>query len=80
MKSVDAFFDRFGYRVSRLKIPERSSRPFWNYVKTSEGHVSGNIPAMYRTQIENMLNSGVTFWNVGARAIGDFSNPAENKA
>ena len=80
MKSVDAFFDRFGYRVSRLKIPERNSRPFWNYVKTSEGHVSGNIPAMYRTQIENMLNSGVTFWNVGARAIGDFSNPAGNKA
>lgn len=79
-KSLDAFFDRYGYKVARLKVPERNSRPCWNYVRTAEGHVSGDMPAAYRIQIENMMNSGVTFWNVGAREIGDFSNPEQNKA
>ena len=80
MKSVDSFFDRYGYKVMRLKVPERNSRPCWNFVKTSEGHVSGAIPTVYRERIEAMLNAGVTFWNVGARAIGDFSNPSANKS
>lgn len=80
MKSVDSFFDRYGYKVMRLKVPERNSRPCWNFVKTSEGHVSGPIPTVYRERIEAMLNAGVTFWNVGARAIGDFSNPSANKS
>lgn len=79
-KSLDAFFDRYGYKVARLKVPERNTRPCWNFVRTAEGHVSGDMPAAYRIQIENMMNSGVTFWNVGAREIGDFSNPEQNKA
>ena len=79
-RSLDAFFDRYGYKVARLKVPERNSRPCWNYVRTAEGHVSGDMPAAYRIQIEDMMNSGVTFWNVGAREIGDFSNPEQNKA
>lgn len=79
-RSLDAFFDRYGYKVARLKVPERNTRPCWNYVRTAEGHVSGDMPAAYRIQIENMLNAGVTFWNVGAREIGDFSNPEQNKA
>lgn len=80
MKAADSYFDRFGYKVAQIKIPNRNTRPFWNYVKTVEAHIGGNIPAMYREAIEDMLNSGVTFWNTGAKAIGDFSNPEGNKA
>lgn len=79
-RSLDAYFDRFGYKVSRLKVPERNTRPCWNFVKTAEGHVAGDIPSKYRNDIEGMMNAGVTFWNVGAREIGDFSNPEQNKA
>lgn len=78
LKAVDAYFDRFGYAVGQLKVPNRNNRPYWNYVKCSEAHVDGDIPTVYRMQIESMLNNGVTFWNNG-RTIGDFSNPAGNK-
>lgn len=79
LEALDSFFDRFGYRVMQLKVPNRNNRPCWNYVKCVEAHVGGNMPNHYRRQIEEMLNRGVTFWNVGARRIGDFSNPEENK-
>lgn len=76
--AIDNFFDRYGYRVDRLKVPNRNNRPYWNFVKTSEGHIAGNMPSFYRIEIENMLNQGVTFWASG-RTIGDYSNPAGNK-
>lgn len=79
MKSIDAYFDRFGYQVDTLKRPA-ISRPLWNYVKTKESHVAGSMPAVYREQIETMLNNGVTFWITSAREIGDFSTPEANKA
>ena len=79
MKAVDSYFDRFGYNVNAIKKPNVNTRPKWNYVKTSEGHVGGDMPANFRHDIEKMLNDGVTFWNVSAVQIGDFSDPAGNK-
>lgn len=78
-RSIDAFFDRFGYKVCKLKTPNINTRPCWNYVKTSEAHISGSIPYIYKQQLESLLNNGCTFWNVAARDIGDYSNPEENK-
>lgn len=83
MKMIDSYFDRFGYCVNTLKVPEVNSRPYWNYVKCHEAHVSGSIPYRYRIEIENMLNQGVTFWNYDnmdpSNPIGDYSNPERNK-
>lgn len=79
MRSLDNYFDKYGYRVNLLKVPNVDTRPQWNYVKTTEAHVGGNFPKAYRTAIEGMLNRGVTFWHTGAVEIGDYSNPAGNK-
>ena len=79
MRSLDNYFDKYGYRVNLLKVPNVDTRPLWNYVKTTEAHVGGNFPKAYRTAIEGMLNRGVTFWHTGAVEIGDYSNPAGNK-
>lgn len=79
MKSIDSYFDRFGYQVDKLKRPA-INRPLWNYVKCKEAHVAGSMPAVYREQIETMLNNGVTFWITSTREIGDFSTPEANKA
>lgn len=78
-RAVDSFFDRFGYKVCRLKTPNINTRPCWNYVKTSEAHVSGTFPYVYKQQVEGLLNNGCTFWNVSTRDIGDYSNPEANK-
>lgn len=80
LKAIDSFFDMYGYKVMRLKVPERNTRPCWNYVKCASGHVHCNAPITYVRAIEHMLETGVTFWNVSARDIGDYSNPQANKA
>lgn len=76
--ALDDYFSRYGYRVNRLKIPNRNTRPHWNYVKCGEAHVHGSMPYSYRVEIETMLNNGVTFWNSGT-TIGDFSDKMGNR-
>ena len=75
--ALDDYFSRFGYQVNRLKAPNVNTRPHWNYVKTGEAHIAGDVPYLYRVQIENMLNHGVTFWNEDW-TIGDYSDKAGN--
>lgn len=59
---IDNFFDRFGYATNKVKIPNISSRPHWNYVKTIGSNINGNIPANDKKIIDNIFNSGITFW------------------
>lgn len=79
MESVDDYFDRFGYRVNRLKKINRKARPKWCYVKCHEVHLMGNhIPMNARAYIQSMLVNGVTFW-MNDITIGDYSNPESNR-
>lgn len=60
---IDEFFDRFGYKVNRLKVPEITSRTNWNYIKTIEANVDGDIPQKDLNTIRKTLNAGITFWH-----------------
>lgn len=67
-RMIDDFFTRFGYRVDRYKVPELTSRQSFNYVKTKECDVKGNVPNEALNDISDMFNNGVTLWhnaNVG---------------
>lgn len=85
MRSVDSYFDRFGYLVNRLKKLELENRPIWTFVKTIECHVavSTGVPYVYQNEINAMFNSGVTMWKAdrynGGQAIGDFSKAHDNR-
>lgn len=71
-RSADDFLDRYGYNTGRLKVPNRDVRPHWCYTKTSNCAVSGEVPAYYARQIEEIYNKGITFWkNIGE--VGDYS-------
>lgn len=80
MKSVDSFFDRFGYKVNKLKLLNRKARPRWTYIKTHEVHLESDtgISMVARSYIQSILNSGVTFWR-DPEKIGDYSSPEGNK-
>jgi len=72
---IDNYFDRFGYKVNELKTPLLHTRANWNYIKTLEINVSGNIPNKDLSKIHEIFNNGITFWhndNVGnySRANG----------
>lgn len=62
---IDEFFDKYGYQTNRLKVPNISGRKAWNYVKTRECELLGNIPAMTKASIIDIFNSGITFWKNG---------------
>ena len=70
-KIIDDRFDLQGYPTMRVKKPNVTGRPSWNFVKTQFANVSGNIPEQAVREIENALNNGVTFWH--GDYIGQYS-------
>lgn len=71
-KIIDEFFDRYGYATNRVKVPNRTSRPQWNYVKTKNCCINASLPSDIVTEIESVYNNGITFWNY-ADNIGNYS-------
>ena len=62
-KIIDNYFDMFGYKVNDVKIPNITGRPNWNYVKTIDCNITGNIPQEDMQTIKNIFNNGVTLWH-----------------
>jgi hypothetical protein len=61
---IDQFFDKFGYKVLKTKVPNITGRRSWNYVKTIEANIdSTTVPEKYINEFKEMLNSGITFWH-----------------
>lgn len=69
---VDSYFDRFGYATKLTKIPNRNSRPHWNYVKTIGCTLTGSLPADTAKKICSIYDNGITFWK-NANEVGDYS-------
>lgn len=62
-KIIDDFFEMFGYKVNSLKEPNITGRPYWNYVKTIDCNVEGDIPNEDLLLIRKMFDNGVTLWH-----------------
>lgn len=72
IETVDNFFTRFGYKVDKLKIPNIRGREYFNYVKTRELNIRGNIGRVDLSKIKNIFNAGITFWhNERGHFVGD---------
>lgn len=71
---IDNYFSMFGYKVCRLRVPNISARPSWNFVKCSAVTLTGAIPADAEELIMNVFKKGVTFWKT---TFGNYS--ANNK-
>ena len=72
-KIVDEFFDMYGYEVDRVKVPNRTGRPSWNYVKMRNSCHRGNVPSQDMAQINEIYDSGITFWHTSD--VGNYSLP-----
>ena len=70
-RTIDSFFDMFGYAQNKIKTPNIYSRAHWNYVKTNGcnmgffSSIAGThgIPADYVRKIKAIHDAGVTYWN-----------------
>lgn len=65
IKQIDDYFTRFGYKMNRLKTPNITGRPHWNYVQIGEGEEigSGAIPTKAMENINSVFRRGVTIWH-----------------
>lgn len=64
-KAIDDYFSLYGYNTMEVKVPNISSRDHWNFIKTVDCKVSGNIPTDDIVTIETIFNTGLTFWKHG---------------
>lgn len=71
-KIIDDFFSAFGYKVNDVKIPNITGRTNWNYVKTINCNILGDIPQNDLQTLKDMFNNGVTFWH-NASTFLDYS-------
>ncbi len=73
-RTVDDFYTRYGYSTNKLKVPNITGRPYFNYVKIGyDSNIGyGNIPSLYMEEINNVFRGGVTVWHNHA-TLGDYS-------
>lgn len=63
LQIIDDYFSMFGYKVNSTKIPNITGRRNWNYVKTININIEGNIPQLDLQKIKEIFNQGVTLWH-----------------
>lgn len=69
---IDKYFDMFGYKVNIVKLPNITGRTNWNYVKTIDCNIEGDIPQQHLQLLRQMFNNGVTLWH-NANTMYDYS-------
>jgi len=71
-KTIDDYFTMFGYASHKVKLPNRTSRPHWNYLKTVGCNVIGLAPVDDINKWCTIHNKGITYWKNGDE-IGNYS-------
>lgn len=69
---IDGYFDQFGYKCNKVKLPNITGRRNWNYVKTIGCYIEADIPQDDLQEIKSMFDKGVTFWHNPA-TFADYS-------
>ena len=69
---IDEYFNMFGYKVNRVKVPNKAHRSSYWYTKCIDVSINGNIPQNDMQKIKNCYNNGIRFWR-NASNIEDFS-------
>lgn len=60
---VDNWFTMYGYKVNRLATPNIHKRSNWDYIKTIQVNIEGNVPEKDLDTIRSLFNNGCTFWH-----------------
>ena len=70
--AIDNYFTMFGYQTNKVKKPNLSARPYYNYVQTEGINIVGAIPNEDMITLKGIFDKGVTLWKPNA-TIGDYS-------
>lgn len=72
-KRIDQYFTMFGYQTNEVKKPNLRGRKNWNYVKTVNINITGDIPITDIETLKSIFNNGVTIWH-NPNTIYDYKN------
>lgn len=69
---IDNYFDLYGYKTLKVKLPNQTGRSYWNYVQIGDGESIGTIvdrvntasvPSASMDIINRVYQKGVTIWH-----------------
>lgn len=60
---IDKFFSTYGYKVNTFKVPDLTTRLYYNYIKTITFNCVGQVPVKDKEKIAEVFNKGITFWH-----------------
>lgn len=60
---IDEYFDMFGYKVNRVKIPNIRTRKLWNFVQVNDLSVYGDVPHEDLQKFKRIFQEGIRFWH-----------------
>ena len=67
---IDDWFSRFGYKINRVKLPDQTSRVYWNFVQIGASENIGfssnptrSVPASSMDLINSIYRAGTTIWH-----------------
>lgn len=70
-KIIDDYLSTFGYKVCRIKTPNITGRASWNFVKTIDANVVGDIPDRAAKKLRQLFDRGITIWHTDD--VGNYS-------
>lgn len=60
---IDNYFEAYGYRLNTFAVPNTTSRTKWNYIKTMNVDMTGDIPENDLQRLKDLYNGGFTIWH-----------------
>lgn len=62
-RRIDSYLSMYGYKVNIMKNIQFTSRRYWNYIKTAQCNVIGEVPQYAIEEVKAIFNKGLTFWH-----------------
>lgn len=80
IQNVITYFKLFGYAIGQYMRIDMflNVKSNFNYIKTSNAYIRGNLPQPAIDTINTMLDNGVTFWNPSALDKFEVRNTTDN--
>ena len=78
VKQLTNYFKMFRYKVNKLERPNLKSRLYYNYIKTVNANIVGNIPNNYLNSLKGIFDRGLTIWHTEDIGNYDLDNREVN--
>lgn len=71
VEQLTNYFKMFGYKVNKMEVPDLKSRRSYNYIKTVDANIIGDVPNNYLNSLKGIFDKGITIWHTDD--VGNYS-------